>query len=52
MSHTTLIRLGGLAAILAGFLRGAASFLPGTAPMAALETLYFFTDIFILFGVC
>ena len=42
------MRLTGLAAILAGSLRGIASFVPSTARGVLL--LYFVTDIFILFG--
>ncbi|NJR53009.1 MAG: hypothetical protein HC780_29075 [Leptolyngbyaceae cyanobacterium CSU_1_3] len=48
MSSTNLIRLGGLAAILAGILRGVNSFVPSDAP--SVEILYLLTDIFILFG--
>ena len=51
MSSSTLIRLGGLAAILAGLLRVIASFLPNSIPTVELEILYFFTDVFILFGL-
>src|SRR6266852_2162663 len=43
-----LIRLGGLAAIIAGILRGIASFLPGTTPRIML--FYLLTDVFLLFG--
>lgn len=49
MSSTNLIRLGGLAAILAGILRGVNSFVPSDAPSVAI--LYLLTDIFILFGI-
>ena len=49
MSSTNLIRLGGLAAILAGILRGVNSFVPSDAPSAAI--LHLLTDIFILFGI-
>jgi hypothetical protein len=45
----TLIRLGGLAAILAGILRGVTSILSSDAPGVAI--LYLLTDIFILFGI-
>ena len=48
MSSGNLIRLGGLAAILGGILRGMASFLPGTTPRIML--VYLFTDVFLLFG--
>jgi hypothetical protein len=51
MSSTALIRFSGLAAILAGLLRGIASVLPSTIPIIELEILYFFTDVFILFGL-
>jgi hypothetical protein len=51
MSSTALIRFSGLAAILAGLLRGIASVLPSTIPIIDLEILYFFTDVFILFGL-
>jgi hypothetical protein len=49
MSSTNLIRLGGLAAILAGILRGVNSFVPSDAP--GVTILYLLTDIFILFGI-
>jgi hypothetical protein len=48
MWRTNLIRLCGLAAIVAGVLRGIASFIPGTTPR--IMALYFFTDVFLLFG--
>lgn len=51
MSKSILIRFGGLAAILAGVLRGIASFVPATAPDIALQILYFFTDVFIVLGI-
>ena len=51
MSSKNLIRLGGLAAILAGILRGFNSFLPNDVPVVTLEILYLLTDIFILFGI-
>jgi hypothetical protein len=49
MSSANLIRLGGLAAIVAGILRGVNSFVPSDAPSVAI--LYLLTDIFILFGI-
>ncbi|WP_404783214.1 hypothetical protein [Altericista sp. CCNU0014] len=49
MSSINLIRLGGLAAILAGILRGVNSFVSSDAPIVAI--LYLLTDIFILFGM-
>jgi hypothetical protein len=49
MSSKNLIRLGGLAAIVAGILRGINSFVPISTPIAAL--LYLLTDIFILLGI-
>jgi len=51
MSKASLISLGGMAAVLAGILRGIASFLPGTTPDAALQLLYILTDVCILLGV-
>ena len=51
MSSADLIRLGGLAAIAGGLLRGVAAFVPGTAPLATREPLYICTDICILFGL-
>ena len=49
MTNVSLIRLGGLAAIFAGILRGINSFIPSDAPGVAV--LYLLTDIFILSGV-
>jgi hypothetical protein len=51
MSSANLIRLGGLAAIIAGILRGVNSFLPDRVSSVTLEILYLLTDLFILFGV-
>ncbi len=51
MSSTTLIRLSGLAAVLAGILRAANSFLPTDASGGAISILYLLTDLFILFGI-
>lgn len=51
MSNTSLLRLGGLAAIIAGILRGINSFLPTNLPSVTLEILYLITDVFILFGI-
>lgn len=51
MSGATLIRLGGLAAAIAGILRGINSVLPSTLPEDALALLYLLTDIFLLFGM-
>jgi hypothetical protein len=51
MSSTNLIRLGGIAAIIAGILRGVNSFLPSSIPVVPLELLYLLTDIFLLFGI-
>jgi hypothetical protein len=51
MSSATLIRLGGLAAIVAGLLRGANSFVPSNLPSGAIAILYLLTDVFILFGM-
>jgi len=51
MSSAALIRLGGLAAILAGVLRAAAAFLPAMEPSVALEWLYLLIDVLLLFGL-
>jgi hypothetical protein len=51
MSSTNLIRLGGLAAIVAGILRGINSFLPSSNPNITTSILYMLTDIFLLFGI-
>jgi hypothetical protein len=51
MSSANLIRLGGLAAIVAGILRGVSSFLPSSTPSVEIAILYLLTDIFILFGI-
>jgi hypothetical protein len=51
MSSATLIRLGGLAAILAGILRGVNSFVPIEAPGGVVAIPYLLTDIFLLFGI-
>jgi hypothetical protein len=51
MSSTNLIRLGGLAAIIAGILRGVNSFLPSINPNVTISILYLLTDIFLLFGI-
>ena len=50
MSSANLIRLGGLAAIIAGVLRGVSSFVPQSIGIDRIELLYLFTDLFILFG--
>jgi hypothetical protein len=52
MSSINLIRLGGLAAIVAGILRGISSFLPSSNnPNLTISILYLLTDIFLLFGI-
>ena len=51
MSKASLVRLGGIAAVLAGILRGIASFIPATTPDVAVQLLYILTDIFILLGI-
>jgi hypothetical protein len=50
MSSKNLIRFGGLAAVIAGVLRGVNSFLP-SSPELTIELLYLLTDIFLLFGI-
>ncbi|MGB7414281.1 MAG: hypothetical protein WA902_08740 [Thermosynechococcaceae cyanobacterium] len=51
MSTTNLIRFGGLAAAIAGVLRGINSFLPSGVPSLETSLLYLLTEIFILFGM-
>ena len=51
MSKASLVSLGGIAAVIAGILRGIASFIPATTPDVALQLLYILTDIFILLGI-
>ena len=51
MSSRNLIRLGGLATIVAGILRGINSFLSSINPNATISILYLLTDIFLLFGM-
>lgn len=51
MSSANLIRLGGLAAIVAGILRGVNSFIPSSTSSIEIAILYLLTDIFILFGI-
>jgi hypothetical protein len=51
MVDLTLIRLGGLAAAIAGILRGINSVLPSTLPEGVIALLYLLTDIFLLFGM-
>ena len=48
---TNLIRWSGLAAIIAGILRGINSLLPNSTPIAEIAFLYLLTDIFILLGM-
>jgi hypothetical protein len=49
MSHRNLIRWGGRAAVLAGILRGIASFTPTTASVG-LQVFYFAIDVLLLLG--
>ncbi|HSL29250.1 MAG TPA: hypothetical protein VK900_08640 [Anaerolineales bacterium] len=53
MPAPTLIRLGGLSAMLAGLLRAGSSFIPlfTTEQGIFLEALYLITDLLILFGL-
>ena len=52
MSSATLIRLGGLAAILTGALRMVASFLPASKPPSTtMELFYLLIDVLLLFGI-
>jgi hypothetical protein len=50
MSRIHLIRWGGLAAVLAGILRGIASFTP-TAASVGLQIFYFAIDVLLLLGI-
>ena len=52
MSTSSLLRLGGLAAIIAGLLRSGASFLPYRQPPTTAEELFYLViDLSILFGI-
>jgi hypothetical protein len=51
MSSGMLLRLGGLAAIVAGVLRAGASFLGYSEPTLPRELLYLIIDVSILFGL-
>ena len=51
MPTSQLIRLGGLAAVVAGLLRGGASFFPFGEPTDVQELLYLAIDLSILFGL-
>ncbi|HXD09803.1 MAG TPA: hypothetical protein VN653_07060 [Anaerolineales bacterium] len=51
MSKASLVSLGGIAAVLAGILRGIASFIPATTSDVVLQLLYMLTDLFILLGI-
>ena len=51
MSKSILIRFGGVAAILAGLLRGFVSFVPRTVPDSTLQILYFLIDVLIVCGM-
>jgi hypothetical protein len=50
MSSANLIQFGGLAAMIAGLLRGVNSFLPSSSGLTS-ELLYLLTDIFLVFGI-
>ena len=51
MSLTGLIRFGGIAAMLAGVLRTAASFIPYSKPTVAMEWFYLVIDVLLLLGL-
>ena len=51
MSKATLVRLSGLAAILAGILRAIASFVPARPYSISVELLYFSIDVCLLLGL-
>ena len=50
MRQSTLVRLGGAAAILAGVLRAASSFAAGESEIER-QALYFIVDLLLLLGV-
>lgn len=51
MSRAALIRAGGMAAIVGGVLRAAASFAPGVGSDVEQQVLYLVVDIFLLLGL-
>jgi hypothetical protein len=51
MSRTALIRAGGMAAIVGGILRAAASFAPSVGFDIARQLLYLAVDVFLLLGL-
>ena len=51
MSRATLVRAGGMAAIVGGVLRAAASFAPRAGSDVELQLLYLVVDVFLLLGV-
>ena len=51
MSTAALVRLAGLAAILAGVLRAGAAFVPYSDPGTGLELFYLVIDVLILLGL-
>jgi hypothetical protein len=51
MSRATLIRAGGMAAIVGGILRAAASFAPSVGSDIEQQLLYLLVDIFLLLGL-
>ncbi|AWZ02545.1 hypothetical protein RHODOSMS8_03034 [Rhodobiaceae bacterium] len=51
VTFPALIRLGAIAALLGGTLRFGSSFIPWVEGSVPLETLYFVTDVALLFGL-
>ena len=51
MSRGALVRAGGIAAIVGGILRAAASFAPGLGSDVDRQMLYFAVDMFLLLGL-
>jgi len=51
VTYPALIRLGAIAALLGGTLRFGSSFIPWVEGSVPLETLYFVTDVALLFGL-
>ena len=52
MSYAALVRLAGLAAIIAGVFRTGAALFPAPEPSVAQEWLYLAVDVLLLFGLC
>jgi len=51
VTFPVLIRIGAIAALVGGTLRFGSSFIPWVEGSVSLETLYFVTDVALLFGL-